>query len=109
MVHILHVFHIAVLYLLWHDDHGYNTKLPRCWNHFHCILWALESLHRIHSPSHGNPLNLSSWGESLLLLFASFFTLPMVKFAENSDVVEVELLDLPGGLDFVWIDSVTVW
>ena len=51
LVSILHVFLTIVLHLLWHDDCCRDTKPPHFFHNFRCILFNMESLFWIHSPT----------------------------------------------------------
>lgn len=54
LVHILHVFYHAILYLLWNDDYCCHTK-SQCGRHHCCsILHAMESFQRLYDSSQGN-------------------------------------------------------
>ena len=51
LVSIFHVLHIAVLYLLRHDDCGRDAKPPYCFHNSIRILCNMESIFRIHNPT----------------------------------------------------------
>ena len=51
LVSIFHVLHIAVLYLLRHDDCGCDAKPPYCRHNSDRIYYNMESIFRIHNPA----------------------------------------------------------
>ena len=49
LVSIFHVLHIAILYLLRHDDCGCDAKPPYCRDNSELISYNMESIFRIHN------------------------------------------------------------
>lgn len=97
---------IPVLHVLWNDDNGYCTKSTSGSRHCIIFLYTFRSLLRILYPK-TSKLNLY-FPDIQMLIFCYNILMPVI-FSENSQVVDMVLLDLPFSMDNVWINSITIW
>lgn len=112
LVSVFHVLHIIVLHLLWHDDCSCDTKPPDFFHSFLCILWSLEPLLRIHSPTNCKYyIIFSIYKYTSITKLLSFFLSHLSTWSKTEDpyMVEMVLLGMSGGLDLVWFGYFTIW
>lgn len=115
LVFFHHELHFALLHILWDDGCGNDTKSSHCFNSLLCFLCIVEFIFRIRSPETGTfhlqlcvfffPYRCKIVKTWLLTCFVLLF----FELTEDSSVVDMVLLDLPCGLDIIWISGFTIW
>lgn len=108
LVPFLHVLHFVILHILRHDGGGSNSKLQHVHCCFHRILYHVEPFLRISNTVNCKWTNFSKIS-SQIILKPLIFLIWLFLSTENSYMVEMVLLDMPGCMDAQWVGYLTVW